>query len=55
VNETPILLDVTGMNTLQFFEYLARNDETRDLAHQLADAWADRVTSLEPELARPAA
>jgi hypothetical protein len=47
--------DVSGMNTLQFFEYLARNDATRDLAHDLADAWAEHVTSSEGALARPAA
>jgi hypothetical protein len=43
------------MNTLQFFEYLARNDATRELAHQIADAWADRVTTHGADERRPAA
>ncbi|MGH8978815.1 MAG: hypothetical protein ACRDV7_12120 [Acidimicrobiia bacterium] len=43
------------MNTLQFFEYLARHGATRGLAHDLADTWAERLTSYEPARARPAA
>jgi hypothetical protein len=30
------------MRLIDFFEYLVRHDATRGLAHDLADAWADR-------------
>ena len=31
------------MNVIDFFEYLAAHDQTRDLATELADAWATRA------------
>jgi hypothetical protein len=30
------------MNVIEFFEYLATADTTRELAHRLADAWAEQ-------------
>ena len=42
------------MNTIDFFEYLAHSEATRELAHELADTWVERVTTYRPEL-RPAA
>jgi hypothetical protein len=30
------------MNVIEFFEYLAAAETTRDLAHQLADAWVEQ-------------
>jgi hypothetical protein len=27
------------MSVIEFFEYLAEHEETRDLAHDLADVW----------------
>ena len=29
------------MNVIDFFEYLAANDSTRELALELADAWVE--------------
>jgi hypothetical protein len=29
------------MNVIEFFEYLAEHDQTSDLAHNLADVWAE--------------
>ncbi len=29
------------MTLIEFFEYLARSEATRELAHNLADAWAE--------------
>jgi hypothetical protein len=37
------------MNTIDFFEYLVRNEATRELAHQLADAWVSREVGYVPE------
>jgi hypothetical protein len=31
------------MSVMQFFEYLAAHDQTRDLAFELADIWAERA------------
>ena len=31
------------MSVIEFFEYLAGSDDTRELASQLADAWAEHV------------
>ena len=42
------------MTTIEFFEYLARSSTTRDLAHELADAWVSHEVGFVPELA-PAA
>jgi len=38
------------MNVIDFFEYLATHDQTADLAHDLADAWAEheRTDAYEP-------
>ena len=41
------------MNTIDFFEYLVRNEATRELAHQLADAWVSREVGYVPEQLRP--
>ncbi len=41
------------MNVIEFLEYLAAHDATRDLAHELADAWVAREIGLEA--VRPAA
>jgi hypothetical protein len=30
------------MNVIEFFEYLAAAETTRELAHELAEAWVDR-------------
>jgi hypothetical protein len=30
------------MNVIEFFEYLAGAETTRDLAHQLAEVWVER-------------
>jgi hypothetical protein len=30
------------MNVIDFLEYLADAESTRELAHQLADAWAEQ-------------
>jgi len=30
------------MNVLEFFEYLAANEQTEHLAHELADVWVSR-------------
>jgi hypothetical protein len=30
------------MDVIEFLEYLAARQTTRDLAHQLADAWTER-------------
>lgn len=30
------------MNVIEFFEYLAAAETTRELAHQLADAWVEQ-------------
>jgi len=30
------------MSVIDFFEYLATNDDTVELAHQLADVWVAR-------------
>jgi hypothetical protein len=30
------------MSVLEFFEYLAANKQTEDLAHELADVWVTR-------------
>jgi hypothetical protein len=29
------------MSVIEFFEYLATHDQTNELAHDIADAWAD--------------
>jgi hypothetical protein len=42
------------MSTIEFFEYLARHNATRDLAHHLADAWVAQEIGYVPEL-QPAA
>jgi hypothetical protein len=42
------------MNTIDFFEYLARHEATRRLAHDLADIWVAREVGYVPEL-KPAA
>jgi hypothetical protein len=42
------------MTTIEFFEYLARHDTSRALAHELADAWVSREVGYVPEVA-PAA
>lgn len=34
------------MSVIEFFEYLARYDQTADLAHDLADIWAERVVDV---------
>ena len=31
-----------AMNVLEFFEYLAANEQTEHLAHELADVWVSR-------------
>jgi len=38
------------MNTIDFFEYLNSSEATRELAHQLADAWVTREVGYVPEL-----
>jgi hypothetical protein len=43
------------MSTIDFFEYLARHDATRELAHQLADAWVSHEIGYLPEAVKPAA
>ena len=53
MNDLP-MPDVTGMSTIDFFEYLGSNEATRQLAHELADAWVSRELGYVPELA-PAA
>jgi hypothetical protein len=53
-DKLPIAPDVTGMNTIDFFEYLGGNEATRQLAQELADAWVSRELGYVPELA-PAA
>ena len=29
------------MSVIEFFEYLATHEQTNELAHDIADAWAD--------------
>jgi hypothetical protein len=38
------------MNVVEFFEYLATHEQTNELAHDLADAWANSevVARYEP-------
>ena len=43
------------MSTIDFFDYLATNQATRDLAHRLADAWAAREVSYIGVRRQPAA
>jgi hypothetical protein len=31
------------MSVIDFFDYLAIHDQTAELAHQLADAWAEHA------------
>jgi hypothetical protein len=33
------------MSVIDFFEYLASNDDTAELAHELADVWVSRQIS----------
>jgi hypothetical protein len=54
VNDFADATDVTGMSTIDFFEYLGNTEATRALAHELADAWVSRELGYVPELA-PAA
>ena len=42
--------DVTVMSTIDFFEYLVRNESTRELAHELADVWVAHEVGYLPEL-----
>lgn len=41
------------MNVIEFLEYLAAHEATRDLAHELADVWVAREVGLAA--IRPAA
>jgi hypothetical protein len=38
------------MSVIEFFDYLATFDQTNELAHELADAWAEHevATRYEP-------
>jgi hypothetical protein len=38
------------MSTIDFFEYLGRNESTRELAHELADVWVAHEVGYLPEL-----
>jgi hypothetical protein len=38
-------MSVRAMNVIDFFEYLAANDDTAELAHELADVWVARQLS----------
>jgi hypothetical protein len=40
------------MSVIDFFEYLAGNDDTAELAHELADVWVARQLS---DVCQPAA
>jgi len=37
------------MTVIDFFEYLATYEQTNDLAHELADAWAEHEVSARYE------
>jgi hypothetical protein len=37
------------MSVIDFFDYLASYDETNELAHELADAWAEHERSARYE------
>ena len=36
------------MTLIEFFEYLVRSEATRELAHDLADAWAESEGAPNP-------
>jgi hypothetical protein len=39
------------MSVIEFFEYLAEHDQTSDLAHEIADAWAEHELAVARDAA----